>query len=219
MFKKIAKSLLSLTLILLCNISFAIRESELTEKTTISDADLIRLVDGSNNQSKTVTALNLEEYMEGKITERVFGYMATANTTTMTLADRWYILQGEFNNTIIEGFTADATGITYTGSGGYFESEYMTGGYSDKIAIIRIGIVKNGTFVSGLLDEGENILAGSGGLDECSTLAGASGFGNPRGLWAGELENGDKITIVIRSSEASTIWTPDGGSASIHRFF
>lgn len=214
--KKILNGLL--IVLLVANISFAARESALTVKTTLSDDDLVRIVEATSNESKSTSVLTLSNYFEGTISERVFAYMATPNVTTMTLPDRWYILQSVFTNTILEQFTADETGITYIGSGGKFESEYMTGGYANKIAIIRIAIVKNGVFTGTLLDVGQSILQGSGGLDECSTLAGASGFGNPRGLWAGTLSENDKITIVIRSSEANTVWTPDGGSASIHRF-
>lgn len=190
-----------------------------TEKTavsTLSASDKVLCAQSSTN--KTCTMENISNFVEGVISERVFGYLSTAANTTLTTANEWYVLNSTFTNSIIEGFTAAATGITYTGSGAKFEAEFMTAGQSSTTATIKIALVKNGTFDEyGMLTVGD-ILAGSEGLDECTTVSAASGFGNPRGLWAGTLATDDKITIVISSNVDATTWTPNHANASIHRF-
>lgn len=186
-----------------------------TAVTGLSSGD--KLLCEQSDVSKTCTIDDIDAYVEGILAERVYAYISTPADTVITLPDRWYFLNGIFTNEFASGFTAGADGITYTGTGGYFEVDHMTGGNTDKSALLKIGLVKNGTFVDGLLDSCDNILSGSGGLDEVTTIAGASGFGNLRGFWQGQLEENDKLAIVISSDTASTTWTPLGGSASLHR--
>lgn len=190
--------------------------TEKTATTTLSATDKVLCAQSDTN--KTCTMQKISDFVEGLITERVFGYLTTAADTVMTDANEWFVLNGVFVNSVLEGFTADETGITYIGSGSTFEAEYMTGGQASATANISIALVKNGVYNEcGMLTSG-SILPGSDGLDECTTVSSASGFGNPRGLWAGELATNDKITIVIRSNLDSITWTPQTANASIHRF-
>lgn len=146
----------------------------------------------------------------------VFAYLSSATSTTITLPDRWYIFQSTFNNTILQNFTLETDGITYVGSGGYYEVEWMTGGSANTNGDVKIGVVKNGTFVAGLLDSGESILQGSGGADYADNTALSNGEVNPRSFWSGYLDTGDKLTLVILSTTSSTVYSPDGASASLH---
>lgn len=146
----------------------------------------------------------------------VAAHMSNPLNTSVTLTDRWYIFQSEFENTVAINFTLESDGITYVGEGGYFEVEWMAGGVSNKACDIKIGIVKNGTFVEGLLDSGENILAGSGGKDFADTVGAPNGEVNPRSFWSGYLNTGDKLTLVIAATTSGVIFIPDEASASLH---
>jgi len=167
--------------------------------------------------TKTCTLEQVESFIRGFITERVFAYMVTPAPTVMVKVDTWYKLQGVFTNSILEGFEIGTEGIKYIGAGSIFKSDYMTGGNLSGAAVVKIGIVKNATF-----DHTTNemltgiVFPGSGGLDECTTMASASGFGNPRGFYSGALVTDDEIVVVIQSNSANKTWTPIG--ASIHRF-
>lgn len=184
---------------------------------SLSASDKLLVV--QNDVSKTMTLNLLQAFIEGNISERVYGYLATANDTVMTTADIWYVLKGTFTNSILEGFTAGANGITYTGSGGKFECEWSTCGYVDDATVFKIALVKNGTFneVTGALEVGA-MLPGSGGGAESGAVQ-SEQFVSPRSLWAGELETGDVLTLVCRCTDAGVTYTPEGVAASIHRFF
>ncbi len=169
--------------------------------------------------TKTCDITDIDAYVSGLLKETVYGYMSTAVDTDMLLADEYYVFQGIFTNTIEHGFTASAAGIAYTGTGGDFEVEFKTDGFSDTTAILHIALVKNGTFdVDGKMLTG-TVLPGSSGGAECSKTAGASGFGSPKILWAGTLAADDLLTLVIMSDTINTSWTPHDACATIHKLY
>jgi len=143
----------------------------------------------------------------------VFASMTTPIYTQMDSADVWYKLNGVYTNTVLNGFTADSTGITLSNGDQLVFAGAMVGGYSDDTAIIRLGFAKNAEISpTGSIDD-SFMLSGSGGGVEVSEQAALEGFGNVRNWWLGELESGDKITIMIKSSVAGARFTPEGGNA------
>jgi len=162
---------------------------------------------------------DIDAYVSGLLKETVYGYMSTTADTVMTTVDTYYVFQGIFTNTIEHGFTASAAGITYGGTGGDFEVEFKTEGFSDLTAILHIGLVLNGTFDgAGKMTAGTLLLGSTGGA-ECLKTAGASGFGSLKSLWAGTLANGDLLTLVIMSDTGITTWTPHEACATIHKLY
>lgn len=149
--------------------------------------------------------------------EAVFGYMSSASDTTITTADTWYIFQSTFTNPVLDNFTASADGITYNGSGGTFEIEWGTCGIPDTATVVKIGVVKNGTFTGTELTSGD-VLAGSCGGDEAINPP-SDGYVSPRSLWAGRVEKGDVFTLVITAEDNGVVYTPTNAAATIHKLF
>lgn len=146
-----------------------------------------------------------------------YAYISTPTATTMTLANRWYFFESTFTNQLASNVTGVADGIQVD-KDGRVEVEFMTNGTSSATAQVRIGVVKNGTFVGGLLDAGDDILPGSEGAYEADTGGTTNGYGNMHSLWGGDVENGDILTLVISSDTAGTVFTPDTGATSMHPF-
>ena len=146
-----------------------------------------------------------------------YAYISTPADTTMTLANRWYFFNGTFTNQLASNVTGVTDGIQVD-KDGRVEVEFMTNGTSSATAQLKIGVVKNGTFVGGLLDAGDDILPGSEGSYEADTAGSTNGFGNMHSLWAGDVEDGDILTLVISSDTAGAVFTPDSGATSMHPF-
>jgi len=178
-----------------------------------------KLMVSQSGVTKTCDMTDIDAYVSGLLKETVYGYMSTSADTVMTTVDTYYVFQGIFTNTIAHGFSASASGIEYTGTGGDFEVEFKTDGYSGSTAILHIALVLNGTFdVNGKMLTG-TVLPGSEGGCECLRTAGASGFGSPKILWAGTLANADLLTLVIKSDTGATTWTPHDACATIHKLY
>lgn len=146
----------------------------------------------------------------------VSAYLSTAADTVITLENRRYVFQGTFTNTINEWFSLAADWITLVANNDLFCIEFMFWWISDKAWDIKIGIVKNWTFVWWLLDAAENILPWSWWKDFADTVWAPNGEINPRCFYLGEIARWDKITLVVLSTVANTTITPDGASAMIH---
>ena len=169
--------------------------------------------------TKTCEMDDIASYVSGTVKETTYGYLSKSVNTTCTEEDTWYIFQGVFTNNILNNFTVAADGITYDGTGGDFEIEWGFCGQSDDTAKISIGVVKNGTFTGTELTTGD-ILAGSMGIAQAAVIGiELNGDISPRSLWAGTLENDDKFTLVVRSSVAGTVITPESAAATIHRLY
>lgn len=187
-----------------------------TETASLSGGDKVMVEQGGVTKTADIDTLTAQ--VEGSNKATVFGY-SMPDTKVFTLADTWYKLEGTFTNEIVNNFSAGTTGIVFDGEGSQdLEAEYMIGGIADDDCIIKIALVKNGTFdgTTGALTAG-SVLPGSGGGAEAVVIAGSKGFVNARAFWAGELTNGDEITIVYSCDEAGTTFVPDGSSATIHR--
>lgn len=189
-----------------------------SETASLSGGDKIMVE--QNGVTRTTDIDTLTAQVEGADKSTMFGY-SMPDTKVFTLADTWYVLEGAFTNEIVNNFSAGTTGIVFDGEGTQdLEAEYMIGGIADDDCIIRIALVKNGTFnaTTGALETGSP-LPGSGGGAEAVVLAGSRGFANPRGFWAGNVAKDDELTIVYSCDEAGTEFVPEGASATIHRLF
>lgn len=150
--------------------------------------------------------------------EAVYAYLTTATNTVITDADSWYRLEGPFSNTVLEGFTADESGITYIGSGNYFEVEFQLCGQADKTARICTAIVLGAEFdVNGKMTGG-TVLDGSIGSAQSDTVGSTDGYINTHSLWSGLVATGNRLSLVVQSNVAATTVTSNSASASLHRF-
>ena len=151
--------------------------------------------------------------------EGVYAYLSTATDTVITTSGSWYRFEGVFTNTIASSFTADANGITYTGEDKAFEVEFVASGQSDKTARICIALALDATFdTNGLLTTG-TIIPGSTGSTQADIIGASDGFVQISSIWAGTIENGQKISLIIQSDTGATTFTPTNAAASLHKFF
>lgn len=150
--------------------------------------------------------------------ESVYAYLTASEGTTITDADSWYRLEGIFSNTISDGFTADANGITYNGNGNRFEVEFNLCGQTDKTARICTAMVLNAVFdVNGKMTSG-TLLNGSIGSAQSDVIGATDGYINCHSLWAGSIATGERLSLVIQSNVAGTTVTSNSASASLHIF-
>ena len=125
----------------------------------------------------------------------VFGYLNAPTATTTTVAGTHYTIQGAFTNPVLELFTADATGITYTGTETKTFKVIMSVSASSSVATtdVHTGIALNGVVSSGC--ESNRLL-------KLTTDIGA---------WVTQceltLETGDLVTLVVRSDKAGAAIT------------
>lgn len=151
--------------------------------------------------------------------EGAFAYLNVAADTVLTDADEWYLLSGAFTNTIAKGFSAAADGITYDNGTKTFLVHFTLSGQSDKTARICIGIVKDATFdVNGKLATG-TFLDGSRGSVQTDVIGSSDGCFQLISIWPGEIESGDRLTLVLQSNIAATTVTSNCAAASIHGFY
>lgn len=170
--------------------------------------------------TKTTDLDSITAQVEWENKTTMFGY-SMPDTKVFTLADTRYVLEWEFTNEIVNNFSAWTTGIVFDWAGTQdLEAEYMIWGIADDDCILKIALVKNGTFnaTTGALTAG-SVLPWSWGWAEAVVIAGSKGFVNARWFRAGTLSNWDEITIVYSCDEAGTELVPDGASATIHRLF
>ena len=144
-----------------------------------------------------------------------YAYISTPAPTAMATAGEWYFFNSTFTNMLSSNVSGDTNGIEID-KDGRIEIEWVSNGSSDKAAVISVGIVKNGTFVTGELTAG-SVLDGSVGSYEAGVAASSDRSGSPLSLWAGDVVGTDIISLVISSSVNLTTFTPTSGATSLQQ--
>jgi len=144
-----------------------------------------------------------------------FAYISTPAATTIAKADTYYFLESTFTNTIASNISAGTSGIQID-LDCRLEIEFEVHGVASVAGEIVTAIVKNPTFVSGELTAG-TVLEGSQGAYESDTVAATNGFGSSHSMWAGDLEDGDEIALVIKCADIANSFLPHAGAATLHQ--
>lgn len=148
-------------------------------------------------------------YISGK-KSGVFAYLGTATTTTCTLADTWYSINGTFTNSVIENFsvaTVVTPGIKYDGTKTqFFEIDYhATISADENSTTVHLGVKKNGT-----IDTGSIMGAYSKEDDELKSISGTCVL---------ELSQNDEIQLVVMADDDGDVINIVHYTTTINEFF
>lgn len=133
----------------------------------------------------------------------VFGYLTASATTETTVAGIYYPITGTFANPVLENFTADATGITYTGvESRTFKIILSVSVTSDtSTTLVTTGVSKNGTVLAGC--ESARLLKLTSDI----------------GAWMTQCEltlvTGDLVTLDVKSDKTGANITFDHAQANL----
>ena len=144
-----------------------------------------------------------------------YAYASTPTATTCTAADTWYFFASTFTNQVASNISGHDNGIRID-KDGRIEIEFVADGSADKSGRVSLGIVKNGTFTAGELTSG-SVLAGSEGSYYADISGAGVGDGSALSLWAGDIEDGDIISLVIKCQNVTTTFTPVSAATSLQQ--
>ena len=164
----------------------------------------------------SVTQTQFEEAID-KVADPItaYAYISTPTATTCAKADTWYFFKSTFTNQLASNVSGDTDGIQID-KDGRLEIEFLVDGIASANGTVTIGIAKNPTYTTGELTAGA-VLDGSEGLYEADTGGAGNGAGSAHSLWAGDLEDGDIVSLVIKTEGAGTTFTPVSGATSLQQ--
>lgn len=145
----------------------------------------------------------------------LYAYASTLNATTMTLADTWYSFESVIDGSVASNVTKTGDATFVLGKADIVEIEWKASGASDVNALITIGLAKNATFTSGVIDDSSDVLDGSFDAARADTVGSAAGEIGVHSLWGGSSEVDDTYTPVIMSSVAGAVFTPDSACGTV----